>query len=358
MKNWRLWVAEGYVVAALIVTTAAAVSMFLYLKSSLEVSNQARALVDYREKARQIRDGDLKSESRKIGESLVANGRLGRGSWGYEPSPNDSVLVWYREPRQDKIKFAYVSKFESPLWRGGFVSFLAASLLTVLLLALLSVRYFRGFMKERDDFIAAVAHDLRTPLATLSLQARNASPELQQTVVRLRNLVGNLTEFLQLGGRRPVPKRERVELVALFREAYGYFREGYEDVDCPVTVEGPSELFAEADADLVLQIFWNLLGNNLKYAAAEGPIVVRFVSDEGRATVEFADCGPGMSSSAMRKCFNRYYRATTIAKSGKGGFGIGLCNAREFAQAMRGSLKVRANVPRGCVFTLTLPSVT
>jgi signal transduction histidine kinase len=58
----------------------------------------------------------------------------------------------------------------------------------------------------------------------------------------------------------------------------------------------------------------------------------------------------------MRRAFDRYYRAKTVLESGKGGFGIGLCTAREFARAMGGDLSVRANSPHGCVFTLSLPS--
>ena len=62
-----------------------------------------------------------------------------------------------------------------------------------------------------------------------------------------------------------------------------------------------------------------------------------------------------MSKQQMRKAFDRYYRAKTVLESGKGGFGIGLCTAREFARAMGGDLTVRANAPSGCVFALTLP---
>ena len=58
----------------------------------------------------------------------------------------------------------------------------------------------------------------------------------------------------------------------------------------------------------------------------------------------------------MRRAFDRYYRARTALESGKGGFGIGLCTAREFARDMGGNLAVRRNEPRGCIFTLTLPA--
>ena len=83
---------------------------------------------------------------------------------------------------------------------------------------------------------------------------------------------------------------------------------------------------------------------------------MRLASENGFVRVEFADEGPGMTPRQMRRAFDRYYRARTVLESGKGGFGIGLCTAREFARAMGGDLTVRANEPKGCVFALTLPS--
>ena len=72
--------------------------------------------------------------------------------------------------------------------------------------------------------------------------------------------------------------------------------------------------------------------------------------------MELIDEGKGMTPYEMKRAFDRYYRAKTVLESGKGGFGIGLCNAREAARAMGGDLTVRANEPTGCVFTLTLPA--
>jgi signal transduction histidine kinase len=63
-----------------------------------------------------------------------------------------------------------------------------------------------------------------------------------------------------------------------------------------------------------------------------------------------------MTKRQQKKAFDRYYRSRTVLESGKGGFGIGLCTAREFAEAMGGTLSVRSNTPKGCVFTLELPA--
>ena len=92
----------------------------------------------------------------------------------------------------------------------------------------------------------------------------------------------------------------------------------------------------------------------MKYAAPYGMVSVRsFVRGE-KVVVELADEGPGMAAAEMRQAFDRYYRAKSVLKTGKGGFGIGLTTARDFARAMGGDLTIKANTPSGCIFTLTL----
>ena len=107
---------------------------------------------------------------------------------------------------------------------------------------------------------------------------------------------------------------------------------------------------------MLVQILWNLLGNDLKYAAPYGRVRAVFSRGGGMVRMELADVGQGMTKQQRKKAFDRYYRSRTVLESGKGGFGIGLCTAREFAVAMKGTLTVKSNSPQGCVFTLELPA--
>ena len=127
----------------------------------------------------------------------------------------------------------------------------------------------------------------------------------------------------------------------------------FDGEDVAIRADGVVE--ARGDATLVMQILWNLFGNDLKYAAPYGSVSVNVRRDGRLALVEFVDVGQGMTRREMRRAFDRYYRAKTVMQSGKGGFGIGLCTSREFARSMGGDLSVRANSPSGCVFTLSLP---
>jgi signal transduction histidine kinase len=213
-------------------------------------------------------------------------------------------------------------------------------------------------MREREDFLAATAHDLTTPLVGLRLCIGRSDDDAKALVERLLIIVSNIKDFLKLGGRR-APNITNVDLLASVREAYTVFAADFRDLFDGKDVEIISlgAVYARADSVMLMQILWNLFGNDLKYAAPYGKVTVKIRRQGAFAFVDFIDNGQGMTKHEMKCAFDRYYRASTVLKSGKGGFGIGLCTAREFARAMGGELSVSPNFPRGCVFTLRLPSV-
>ena len=283
------------------------------------------------------------------------NGKIDGAPWGYVAEPGeDEAIVWWRRGERDFrfVRVPAVRPFPHALVFYGGGSAVAVVLVGLTAFALAC---FRRFMRERDDFLAATAHDLTTPLVGMRYMIGRDAGEARRLNERMLLIVDNIKEFMRLGGRRRPPKAEDFDVAALAREAYALFSADYHDLGHDVEFAGDGELRVRADATWTLQILWNLFGNDLKYAAPYGRVEVRFRRDGDFACVDFADEGKGMSRWQMRRAFDRYYRAKTVLESGKGGFGIGLCAAREFARAMGGDLSVRANEPKGCVFTLRLP---
>lgn len=226
----------------------------------------------------------------------------------------------------------------------------------VIVIVALTLYNLISYARSRDDFLAAAAHDLRTPLAGLRYALAGDDSDASLLVERLVRLVGNIQEF-QRHGRRRLLHRETFDVRATYQDAYRIFADDFRDQwhGEDVGVSGDGTLLVAADELATAQILWNLLGNALKYAAPHGRVAVDFSHDEATAWIVFADTGPGMTSRQRRRAFDRYYRARDTKATGKGGFGIGLCVARELARAMGGDLTVGANAPSGCVFTLSLP---
>jgi signal transduction histidine kinase len=294
--------------------------------------------------------GPRPAQWRQVGKIVRGAERL---AWGHVPA-DGWRLVWIddgidtRAVRVEPEGFPHLDA-----WLTAVVAVILALFTAVTVCCL---RFFILYARERDDFLAAAAHDLTTPLVGMRYLVGRDDEQVRALNERLLRLVGNIKDFLRLGGRRPPPRRAPFPVGRAFDEAYGIFAADYEEeTSGPVAVSGDPSLVVCADETLVVQILWNLLGNNLKYAAPFGPVRVRFSEEGACVRVDFVDEGQGLSPRQMRRAFDRYYRARTVLVSGKGGFGIGLCTSREFARAMGGDISVRANTPKGCVFTLRLP---
>ena len=278
-------------------------------------------------------------------------------SWG-RFRDGERNFIWFQSATNEWRVAQVETQDEFPYEVAGYFGG-GCILLVLFVLTVLAVWNFIRFMKERDDFLAATAHDLTTPLVGMRMTIGRNDEEARHLNERMIRLVDNIKDFLRLGGRRPTPKRETFDLVKAYETAYALFAADYRDLfdGEDIQTSQTSQTSVLADETMTVQILWNLLGNDLKYAAPYGKVSVRFAREGGFVKVEFIDEGQGMTSRQMRKAFDRYYRAKTVLQSGKGGFGIGLCTAKEFASAMDGDLTVRANTPRGCIFTLYLPAV-
>lgn len=331
-------------------------AFFLFNEVPRLVENEhERVRLAYRCEALEIKNNPSAYERKKRTSKWRIAGKMAPGRWGFAAgSEPGRMTVWYGEG--DDVGCTEVEEITPRnyfliCWVIG-----PSVLFIIVLLEFFCIRYFLDYVLTREDFLAATAHDLATPLAGLRYALKVNRQDAPVIVERMTRLVENLKEFLRLGGRKPPPCLETFDITEAFASAYALFRDDYEAEESgAVELSGESSVMVMADRTLVEQIFWNLLGNELKYAAPYSKVRVSFSVSGTSAIAEVSDEGPGMTRRQMRKAFDRYYRAKTVMQSGKGGFGIGLCNSYEAAVSMNGSLSVRANVPCGCIFTLRLP---
>lgn len=356
MRKARFYFTESLITLPLLIIIACAAFFVWRELPRLEQAEEEAVVSRYREVALEVRDGDIADIVERSRVEEESRGRLGKkGTWGF-CREGDSAFVWYRQPNAETCLGVVIPAISARPLRKQYLLGGAMLVAIFLLLTDIGMRRFRRFLQEREDFIAATAHDLKTPLAALRSLVGRDDEEAKNVVERTLRLVANLTDFLALNGRYAGNRLACVDIEAAYVEAYRLFADDFEFTDScgAVPAEGLKGVRVLADEGRLVQILWNLLGNELKYAAPYGRVYVRATLEEKYVRVCFVDEGPGLSTYDRRRIFRRYYRARSVFDSGRGGFGIGLSTAREFARAMGGDLTVMPNRPHGCVFTLIL----
>lgn len=328
-------------------------------------------LVDKAPKLVNAAKSDITKQYREIAEAMITNGvpdaavvfrekgwrrqnsKIDKKTpWGIAPRGEDRVLIWIE--REDKSLFGVVREAISDstvLWLYGGGVF---AMFFVICVAVIGILLLLRSDRERESFLSGMIHDLVNPLVAIRGLAAS-DPEYASGIAdSMLCMVRNAQDFLCLGRRRQITI-SKIDLVPVVRESYRMFEEYFtEDESGPVIFDLPETLPVMSDEQETRQIIWNLFSNAAKYAAPYGPVRVSAFVRGDSAAVEFADQGIGMTPRQMRRAFGRFYRAAGLHECGKGGFGIGLYTARASARRLGGDLTVRANSPRGCVFSLIL----
>jgi two-component system sensor histidine kinase KdpD len=217
----------------------------------------------------------------------------------------------------------------------------------------------------KDSLLAAVSHDLRTPLTAIKGIAnevwRGGDPRrarvIEQESDRLTSLVEDLLELSQLnaGGLRVnIALNTADDIIGSALErieaAHGTSR-------IEVEVAGTGEMLVGAcDVSHTVRALTNLLENALKYSGPDAPVVLRVSSDERRLLFEVEDGGPGIAPEDGERIFEPFYRGRGVP-DGVRGTGLGLAIARQLAEAQHGTLTYSPREGGGSRFLLSVPRV-
>jgi signal transduction histidine kinase len=209
--------------------------------------------------------------------------------------------------------------------------------------------------RDRAQYLAAVMHQLRTPLAVLSLALHHPpiavselAPRLERAVRRITTLVEGV---LRLERYRPedLPVHPRdVDVAHHVQEVLTDHAHDARRKNVRVEVCVPESLRMNVDPDLLTDALGNLVQNAVKYTSA-GSVRVDVTSYGHHVCFEVRDTGPGMARDELATLFHS-------ARPGRhGGAGIGLLIAQRAARAMGGGIDVESEPGRGSVFRLRLP---
>ncbi|MDD5388632.1 MAG: ATP-binding protein [Gallionellaceae bacterium] len=201
-------------------------------------------------------------------------------------------------------------------------------------------------MAQQRRFIADAAHELRSPLTALSLQAQNlkqagsleAARErvapLQEGIERARKLTEQLLNLARIQTGSHVETETNVS--ALARELIAENLPYAESKGIDLGLEENAPLTLRAAPDTLRLILKNALGNALKYTPEGGEVTLRLLSDNAGAVIEVVDNGPGIPATERERVFDAFYR---LPNSGEGS-GLGLAITREAATRLGGDVSL------------------
>ena len=258
-------------------------------------------------------------------------------------------------------------RIASYLWIGVLV------FATVIVLAALALRLVRrqvAVTQLRNDLVANVTHELKTPLASMRLLVDtllNSQPLHEQTAreylqliaqenLRLSRLIDNFLTFSRMERNKYAFGFTEVPAADIVEGAVAAVRERFNVPGCHFKTEANGDLPPVlADADAMVTAVVNLLDNAYKYSGDEKQITLRAGAANGSVLFSVADNGIGLSPRDTRRIFKRFFQVDQRLSRRGSGCGLGLSIVKFIVTAHHGRVRVESQPGRGSTFTISLP---
>jgi two-component system sensor histidine kinase QseC len=219
-------------------------------------------------------------------------------------------------------------------------------------------------LQRERDFLADAAHELRTPLALITVQSdalihsenrvlrEEASRRLTAGLERANRLANQLLTLAKIDADDAQMMRER-DVADLIRECLAaYFNEAKQS-NIKLSYEGPNSYLIQAPSDAIYSIISNLVSNAIRYGNANGRVIVSLSKNaDSRMQLQVMDDGPGIELHQQEKMFLRFHRGKDVSASGAG---LGLAIVTSAVRLLKAELQVHTGLDgKGVCFTLLL----
>jgi signal transduction histidine kinase len=226
-------------------------------------------------------------------------------------------------------------------------------------------------LRELDElksmFLASAAHDLKTPLTSilgyaellgeeeLPAEAQRMALTIENSAQRVLSMINDLLAAASIMTGELRLETSNTDLVTVARDAVHGLLPAARAGHLTITLSGAESAPARVDERRVRQILDNLLSNAVKYSPGGGQVNVNCEVRGPTITITVTDTGIGIPATEQQHLFDRYFRASTAVDHGIEGTGLGLANARAFAEAHGGELTCVSEPGAGSTFSLVLP---
>lgn len=226
----------------------------------------------------------------------------------------------------------------------------------------------KAMMQQRDDFIAAITHDLKNPLVGFTRifehliagtvpqeQQKDIFIQLLQSNNRMLRMIWNILEVYRHDAGSLVAKPEPVNPIELLQKCIEEFSFAIKTKKIELITDFP-ETDAEIKTDKILlqRLLINLLDNGVKFTPEEGVLKIGALLDESTLVVRIKDSGPGMTEEQTGLIFERFWQSKEGHDKGIG-TGLGLFSSRQIARALKAEIECQSQINIGTQFTIKLP---
>ena len=222
----------------------------------------------------------------------------------------------------------------------------------------------------RNDFVANVSHELKTPVGAISLlaEALEASPDDVEAVrrfakrmhkesTRLAALVQDIIELSRLQGANVAQQAHPVDINKVVAEAVDRSQLPAESKNIKIVVGGRTDAMVYGDQDLLVTALRNLIDNAIRYSPENTRVGVGVRARDGLVAVSVTDQGEGLSAEDQERVFERFYRVDSARSRHTGGTGLGLSIVKHVMANHGGEVTLWSQPGQGSTFTIRLPEM-
>ena len=223
-------------------------------------------------------------------------------------------------------------------------------------------RHFR-LQQQQQNFVMAITHELKTPIAVVRLNLetlqkyqldeakRNKLMKMTlQETLRLDILINNILLSSQLEGHSYQVSREELDFSKLTADVVHQFSTRYPDRNIVSNIQ--PDIALNGDALLLKLLISNLLENANKYSPRDKPITCELTGNGKEVILKVADEGPGIEEAEKKNIFKKFYRIGNEQTRNAKGTGLGLYLCKIIAHDHKGYFTVNNNTPQGSIFTI------
>jgi two-component system sensor histidine kinase BaeS len=222
--------------------------------------------------------------------------------------------------------------------------------------------------KLRKRLTSDLAHELRTPLATLQSQLEamidgiwEATPErlsyCNDELIRLTGLINDLNELSVLESTQIQFNSTQVDFSKLVEEICENSTIIFREKSIEFASEAAAGLTLKGDSDKLRQVVLNIISNAYKYTPQGGRVAVSLKREGNWALLEIKDSGQGIAAADLPHIFERFYRGDLSRSRESGGAGIGLTIAKALVEAHQGTVEIESELGLGTKVTIKLPLI-